>query len=95
MDPMQIKIQVLEENYIRFQVKEDPHTLFNLLRILTLEEDGVVLAGYARDRTFEESLIFQIRTEGKVDPKDTLVNASRKLIEKSQQFKKAFEDEYL
>ena len=95
MNPMQIKVQALEENYIRFQVQEDPHTLFNLLRILTLEEDGVVLAGYARDRTFEDSLIFQIRTEGDVKPQDVLIKASRQLIENTQQFKKAFEDEYL
>jgi DNA-directed RNA polymerase subunit L len=95
MNPMEIKVQVIEKNYIRFQIREDPHTLFNLLRILTLEEDGVVLAGYARDRTFEDSLIFQIRTEGKTDPKDALIKASRKLIENTQQFKKAFEDEYL
>ena len=95
MKPMDIKIQVLEKNYIRFQVKEDPHTLFNLLRILTLDVEGVILAGYARDRTFEDSLIFQIRTEGKTDPKESLVKASRKLIENTQQFKKAFEDEYL
>lgn len=95
MNPMQIKVQALEENYIRFQVQEDPHTLFNLLRILTLEEDGVVLAGYARDRTFEDSLIFQIRTEGDVKPQDVLVKAARNLIDNTQQFKKAFEDEYL
>jgi DNA-directed RNA polymerase subunit L len=95
MNPMEIKVQVLEDNYIRFQVKEDPHTLFNLLRILTLEEEGVVLAGYARDRTFEDSLIFQIRTEGKTNPKDALIKAARRLIDNTQQFKKAFEDEYL
>ncbi|OLS27834.1 MAG: DNA-directed RNA polymerase subunit L [Candidatus Heimdallarchaeota archaeon LC_2] len=95
MKPMQIKVQAMEKNYIRFQVTEDPHTLFNLLRILTLEEDGVILAGYARDRTFEESLIFQIRTEGDIKPQDVLIKASRKLIENTEQFKKAFEDEYL
>ena len=95
MNPMQIKVQAMEKNYIRFQVREDPHTMFNLLRILTLDEDGVVLAGYARDRTFEDSLIFQIRTEGEVKPQDVLIQAARKLIDNTQQFKKAFEDEYL
>ncbi len=95
MNPMQIRVQAMEKNYIRFQVTEDPHTLFNLLRILTLDEDGVILAGYARDRTFEDSLIFQIRTEGDVKPQDVLIKSSRQLIENTQQFKKAFEDEYL
>lgn len=95
MKPMQINISVLEENYLRFQVKQDPHTLFNLLRILALEEEGVTLAGYARDRTFEDSLMFQIRTEGDVDPREALIRAARRITEISQQFKSAFEDEYL
>lgn len=77
------------------QIKDDPHTLYNLLRIIALEEDGVVLAGYARDRTFEDSLMLQIRTEGDVDPRVALINAARKLVELAEQFKTAFEDTYL
>ena len=94
MKPMQISIHSLEPNYIRFQVRDDPHTLFNLMRMIALEEKGVVLAGYARDRTFEESVMFQIRTEGKVDPREVLVKSARKISEMAQQFKQAFEDEY-
>ncbi len=77
------------------QIRDDPHTLFNLLRILALQEEGVTLAGYARDKTFEDSLMFQIRTEGDVDPREALINAMRKVIEMSDQFKTAFEDVYL
>lgn len=91
---MQITIQIYEEDYLRMQIKEDPHTLFNLLRIVALEEKGVVLAGYARDRTFEESLMFQIRTDGTVDPKDVLIAAAKKVAEQAIQFKNAFEDTY-
>lgn len=94
MKPVQISISILEKNYIRMQIKDDPHTLYNLLRILALKEEGVILAGYARDRTFEESLMFQLRTEGDVDPKDTLIRAARKISEISNQFKTAFETEY-
>lgn len=92
---MKIMIQSLEKNYLRMQIKDDPHTLYNLLRIVTLEEEGVVLAGYARDRTFENSVMFQIRTEGDVDPKDALISAARKVADMATQFKEAFEDTYL
>lgn len=95
MKQIPITIQVLEKNYIRMQIKDDPHTLYNLLRVLALEEDGVTLAGYARDRTFEDSLLFQIRTSGDVDPKDILINAARKITDMAKQFKEAFEDTYL
>ena len=91
---MKITIQTYEEDYMRMQIKEDPHTLFNLLRTVALEEKGVILAGYARDRTFEESLMFQIRTDGSVDPKDVLIQAARKVVEMANQFKTAFEDTY-
>ncbi len=92
---MKITIQIYEKDYMRMQIKEDPHTLFNLLRIVALEEEGVTLAGYARDRTFEQSLMFQIRTDGTVDPKDALLSAAKKVAEQAIQFKKAFEDTYL
>ena len=95
MKPVQMTIQTIEENYLRVQIKDDPHTLYNLLRIIVLEEDGVVLAGYARDRTFEDSLMFQIRTDGSVEPKDVLLNAAQKIIEMAVEFKQHFEDEYL
>ncbi len=92
---MQINIQIVEKNYLRMQIKEDPHTLFNLLCIMALKVEGVVLAGYARDRTFEDSLMFQVRTEGDVDPREALVQAARKVAEIAEQFKTAFEDTYL
>ena len=95
MKPIQINIQQLDDTYIRMQIKDDPHTLYNLLRVMALEEKGVVLAGYARDRTFEDSLMFQIRTDGTVDPKDVLINAAQKISELSDEFKQSFEDAYL
>lgn len=94
MKQVKISIHSLEKNYLRMQIKDDPHTIYNLLRILALEEEGVTLAGYARDRTFEDSLMFQIRTEGDIDPKDALIRATRKISEIAKQFKKAFQEEY-
>ncbi|MCY3411300.1 MAG: hypothetical protein INQ03_06645 [Candidatus Heimdallarchaeota archaeon] len=88
---MKITIQTKEDNFMRMQIKEDPHTLFNLLRIVALEEDGVILAGYARDRTFEDSLMFQIRTEGDVKPETVLVDAARKVMDMADKFRTAFE----
>ena len=95
MNPAAITIQAIEENYIRMQIKDDPHTLYNLMRTICMQEKGVILAGYARDRTFEESLMFQIRTDGSVDPKDVLINAARKIADMSIEFRQKFQDEYV
>jgi DNA-directed RNA polymerase subunit L len=95
MKRLQINIQILDDDYLRMQIKDDPHTLYNLLRVVALEEEGVTLAGYARDRTFEDSVMFQIRTDGSVNPKDALINAARKIIDMTEEFKQSFEDQYL
>ncbi|MHA2502323.1 MAG: RpoL/Rpb11 RNA polymerase subunit family protein [Candidatus Kariarchaeaceae archaeon] len=94
MKPIPIQIQTVEEDYLRMQIKDDPHTLYNLLRLMALKEKGVVLAGYARDRTFEDSLMFQIRTDGTVDPKKVLVDAARQVAALAESFRQEFEDAY-
>jgi len=94
MKPVPITIQSMDDTYIRMQIKDDPHTLYNLLRVIALQEEGVLLAGYARDRTFEDSVMFQLRTDGSVDPKDVLVNAAQKISELAVEFRQHFEDEY-
>ncbi len=63
---MQIKIIKNKEGYLKLQITEtDPHTLFNLLREELLNDDKVDFAGYWRDESFYESLIFQLRMNKK------------------------------
>ena len=95
MKPVKMTIKVREEDYIRVQIKDDPHTLYNLLKKVCLEQEGVLMAGYARDRTFEDSLMFQVRTDGSVDPADILINAANAIVKQTEEFKESFEDEFL
>ncbi len=65
-----LKIEILEQtpNYLRIRVFDDPHTYLNLLKEYLVSREEVALVGYARERTFEDVAVFEIRTNGSADP---------------------------
>ncbi|MHA1222063.1 MAG: RpoL/Rpb11 RNA polymerase subunit family protein [Candidatus Heimdallarchaeaceae archaeon] len=85
---MEIKILKEDEGYIKFTVKKtDPHTLFNVLREELLKNEKVDFAGYWRDESFYESVIFQIRMKEKTsDPIQAIYEALDKLKEQTNEF---------
>ena len=87
---MQIKIIRNEDGYLKLNIKDtDPHTLFNLLREELLNDDKVDFAGYWRDESFYESLIFQLRMKSKTsDP----VQAISRALERIGVYTKEFID---
>ncbi len=91
---MEIKVLEKRDTYLRLRILDDPHTLYNVLREKILERDGVLLCGYARDQTFEESIIFQIETAEGVNPIEVILDAARDLKAMSEEFRAAFENAY-
>lgn len=91
---MKITIKEKSDTYLRFQVKDDPHTLYNLLKEVIVDAEGVKLCGYARDETFSESVLFQIRTEEGYDPVEILLDSAQKIKEINAQFREVFSDTY-
>ncbi len=78
---MQIKIIKNEEGYLKFSIKNtDPHTLFNLLREELLKDTEVDFAGYWRDESFYESLLFQLRMKKKTSDPAQAINEALKRI---------------
>ena len=78
---MQIKIIKNEEGYLKISVKDtDAHTLFNLLREELLNDNKVDFAGYWRDESFYESLVFQLRMKAKTaDPVQAIYAALERI----------------
>ena len=78
---MQIKILKNEEGYLKLSIKDtDPHTLFNLLREELLHDNKVDFAGYWRDESFYESLVFQLRMKAKTsDPVQAINDALERI----------------
>ncbi|MCK4895263.1 MAG: hypothetical protein KAS47_00530 [Candidatus Heimdallarchaeota archaeon] len=78
---MRIKILKNEEGYLKLSIKDtDPHTLFNLLREELLNDKKVDFAGYWRDESFYESLLFQLRMKAKTsDPVQAINDALERI----------------
>jgi DNA-directed RNA polymerase subunit L len=78
---MDIKILKKDPGYIKLSIKQtDPHTLFNLLREELLKDQDVDFAGYWRDESFYESVVFQVKMKKKTaDPVDAVNKALERL----------------
>jgi len=87
---LQIKILKNEDGYLKLNITDtDPHTLFNLLRDELLNDDKVDFAGYWRNESFYESLIFQLRMNKKTsDP----IQAINEALERIGVYTKKFID---
>jgi len=85
---MQINVLKKEKGYIKFNVKKtDPHTLFNLLREELLRDETVDFAGYWRDESFYESMIFQVKMKKKTsDPVQAINGALERLEKQTNEF---------
>jgi DNA-directed RNA polymerase subunit L len=85
---MQINILKQEQGYIKFNIRAtDPHTLFNLLREELLKDTEVDFAGYWRDESFYESVVFQVKMKKKTgDPIVSINSALERLEQQSKEF---------
>ena len=74
---MQIKVLKKEKGYVKLNIKQtDPHTLFNLLREELLRDDAVDFAGYWRDESFYESIVFQVKMKKKTAATITAIHSA-------------------
>lgn len=85
---MLINILKKEQGYLKFDIKAtDPHTLFNILREELLKDKEVDFAGYWRDESFYESVIFQVKMKKKsADPVVSIKSALDRLEKQSKEF---------
>ncbi|KAF4629905.1 hypothetical protein G7Y89_g8236 [Cudoniella acicularis] len=70
-----------------FTFKKEDHTLGNMVRAALLKDQHVTFAGY---KDFE----LRIQTDGKVTPKEALVNACKSLVSDLETLSREFTKEY-
>ncbi|UJG39786.1 MAG: DNA-directed RNA polymerase subunit L [Candidatus Heimdallarchaeum aukensis] len=85
---MEIKILKKEDGYVKLNIRgTDPHTLFNLLRVQLLSDPEVDFAGYWRNESFYESIIFQVRLKDESkDPIEVIKQALDNIREQTEEF---------
>lgn len=89
---MNIKILKHEPGYVKLNIRgANPHTLFNLLREELQQDPEVDFAGYWRNESFYQSIIFQVRMKGEQDPMEAVYSALDRIKEKAQDFIEACE----
>ena len=88
-----MKIHMIEEkpDFLKFEIVGESHGFCNVLRYILIEDEHVVFAGYSIDHPLLSSPIMSIRTQGK-SAKDALRDALEKLIARSNEFGKKFEE---
>ena len=88
-----MKIRMIEEksDFLKFEIIGESHGFCNALRYILIEDENVVFAGYSIEHPLLSSPIMSIRTQGK-SAKEALKEALEKLIARSNEFGKKFEE---
>ena len=88
-----MNIHILKEtsDELRIEIKGEGHTFCNPLQKILLEDNEVEVAGYDIPHPLFPNTILYIHTKGKRNPKTVLREALKKLRERSNNFKIAFE----
>lgn len=77
---------------LRFEVQDESHTLLNLLQKTLLKNENVELAGYTIPHRLVGSAVFYVKTNGEEKPIQTILRASKEIIEEAEEFRKVFEN---
>ena len=82
---MQIEILKQEPNFLEFILKEQRHTLPNLLKSKLLEDSAVTFCAYSMHHPMDSDSKFVVRTSGKT-AKKALTEACNELIKELDDF---------
>jgi len=85
---VKIKILAKNEKEIEFEIEGEGHTLCNLLRKVLLEDNDVAFAGYRIEHPLIGKPKVYVRTNGKKDPLDAVIEAAKKIKNMAEEFHK-------
>jgi len=87
-----VKIKILEisDKELEFELEGEGHTLCNLLRKVLLEDKDVTFAGYRIEHPLIGKPKMYVRTNGKKDPLDAVIEAAKRIKEMAEGFREAF-----
>jgi len=87
-----LKINVLKisENELKIDVECAGHSLLNVLQKTILDDEKIELAGYHVPHPLIDSGILYVRTKDKQKPETVILDATKKVLDLSKDFKKSF-----
>jgi DNA-directed RNA polymerase subunit L len=76
---------------LELTIEGEGHTLCNPLREILFENEHLTFAGYSVPHPLEHTAHFIVRTDGKAKPLSVFIEAAKKLIERTEELRIAFQ----
>ena len=88
---MEIKILEESKNKLVFEIPNEDHTLFNILKEELNNDEHVKIGVYRNIHPLTKVAKMTVETDGKESPKDALREAAKRVIKTNKKFTDAFE----
>jgi len=88
---VEIKILKKAANELRIEIEGEGHTFCNVLQKALSEDETIEMAGYDIEHPLISSPTVYVRTKEKRKPEEALVDAAKRIHERSKGFKESFE----
>jgi DNA-directed RNA polymerase subunit L len=87
-----LKVNVVKktDHELKIEVEGAGHSLLNVLQKTLLEDETIEVAGYHVPHPLIDSGILYVHTKGKQNLKDVITEATKKVLDLSKDFQKAF-----
>ena len=80
------------ENELKIEIEGEGHTFCNALQKVLLEDDKIDFAGYDIPHPLVSNPVVYVRTKENRKPETAIRDAVKKLLNRSLEFKRAFEE---
>ena len=90
LSKLKVNIVKKSDNELKLEVEGAGHSLLNVLQKTLLEDDTIEVAGYHVPHPLIDSGILYVHTKGKQNPEDVINEATKKVLDLSKDFHKAF-----
>lgn len=88
---MEINVLKAEKNELRLEIKDESHTLLNLLQNVLIEDRTVDFAGYDIPHPLIPRAVFYVRMKGDASPQKAVDRALEKIRDEMDLFSKKFD----
>jgi DNA-directed RNA polymerase subunit L len=87
-----LKVNIVKktDNELKIEVEGAGHSLLNVLQKTLLDDDTIEVAGYHVPHPLIDSGILYVNTKGKQNPEAVIAEATKKVLDLSKDFQKAF-----
>ena len=91
MKKMKVNVVKSSDTELKIEVEGAGHSLLNVLQKTLLEDSNIEVAGYHVPHPLIDSGILYVHTKGNQNPETVVVEATKKVLDLSKDFQKAFQ----